>query len=101
MSSTYDYIRNYIDELLKELHLEREQQSQYPEFVEIKPFPTQMFQSSAQETSIAIREMAKRLANLGKGINTQCTVNVRMETVADARLSDDEWKNIMKNIGGK
>lgn len=101
MSSINDYIRNYINGLFKELHLEREAQSQYPEFVEIKPFPTRMFQSSAQEASIAIREMAKGLANLGRGINTQCAVNVRMEAVADARLSDDEWNNLMKNLGGK
>ena len=102
MSSINDYVRNYIDELFKELRLEREQQSQYPEFVEIKPFPTRIFQSSAQEASIAIREMARRLANFGKFANTSSEVNIRIETsTIDAHLSDNEWNNIMKNLKDK
>lgn len=104
--SMNDYIRNYIYELFKDLYQERERQEEdYPEFVELIHFPTQAVQdmaASTLESSVAIREMARSLADFGKFTKTPGEVNIRIETSAiDARLSDDEWNNLMKNIGGK
>lgn len=106
MSYINDYIKRYIDELFKEFcPTQDRQERQQPEFVETMRFPTQATQNiaaSARESSAAIREMARKLADWGKFVKTSSEVNIHVETsTIDARLSDDEWNNLMKNLGGK
>ena len=106
MSYINDYIKRYIDELFKKFcPTQDRQERQQPEFVETIRFPTQITQNiaaSSRESSAAIREMAKRLADWGEFLKPLGEVNVHVETsTIDAHLSDDEWNKLMKNLGGK